>query len=188
LTKPDRGGRDPVLVGKSRRSGYDMASPMVSVYLSLGSNMGDRAAQIARALEELGKHAVRVTRRSSLYETEPVELRDQPWFLNLAVEAETDLRPAELLAAAREIERSLGRERRVPKGPRVIDIDILFYDDVVIRTPELEIPHPRISARRFVLAPLAEIAPNLLHPLRKKTVAELLTETPDRTLVWHFSG
>jgi 2-amino-4-hydroxy-6-hydroxymethyldihydropteridine diphosphokinase len=160
---------------------------MVRVYLSLGSNIGDRAANIARALEELSRRGMRVTRVSSLYETEPLEFREQPWFLNSAVEAETELEPSELLSAVLEVERSLGRERRAPKGPRIIDIDILLYDDAAVDTPELQIPHPRMAARRFVLVPFAEIAPYAVHPVLKKSVTELLAETSDRSEVRRFA-
>lgn len=156
-----------------------MGEAMARAYLSLGTNMGDREANIARAIEELGEQGVRVTRESSLYETEPVEYREQNWFLNCVVEAETNLEPLEVLSAALEIERGMGRERRVPKGPRVIDIDILFYDEAVIDAGELQVPHPRLTERRFVLVPLTEIAPGLIHPVRKKTVTQLLAETKD---------
>ena len=156
---------------------------MERVYLSLGSNMGDRAANIARAIAALGERGIRVTRESSLYETEPVEFREQDWFLNSVFEGETELEPEELMKELLAIERSLGRERRVPKGPRVIDIDVLFYGDRVIHDPGLDIPHPRLSQRRFVLVPFAEIAPGVRHPVSGKTIAELLAETPDRSEV-----
>jgi 2-amino-4-hydroxy-6-hydroxymethyldihydropteridine diphosphokinase len=153
------------------------------VYLALGSNMGARADNMARAVDALRERGVRVTRCSSLYETEPVEVVDQPWFLNGVVEGETELNPQELISVALGIERALGRERRIPKGPRTIDIDILLYGERSICAPNLEIPHPRMAARPFVLIPLAEIAPDLLHPLLKKTVSELLAGVSDRSAV-----
>ncbi|HXZ11616.1 MAG TPA: 2-amino-4-hydroxy-6-hydroxymethyldihydropteridine diphosphokinase [Candidatus Sulfotelmatobacter sp.] len=156
---------------------------MKTVYLSLGSNIGDRAANLARAIEALPARGVRVTRQSSVYETEPVELREQAWFLNCVVEVETDLMPLQLMHALHAIEREMGRVRRVGKGPRLIDIDILLFGTSVVRTAELEIPHPRMAERRFVLVPFAEIAPGVRHPILQKTIAELLAETPDRSEV-----
>lgn len=156
---------------------------MHQVYLSLGSNIGERDANIGRAVEELGNRGLRITRKSSLYETEPVEFADQPWFINSAIEGETDLQPAELLNAVLAVEQVMGRERRVPKGPRLIDIDILLFDDAVIHTSDLDVPHPRMTERLFVLAPMAEIAPDAVHPVLKKTMAQLLAGTPDSSAV-----
>jgi 2-amino-4-hydroxy-6-hydroxymethyldihydropteridine diphosphokinase len=160
---------------------------MNGIYLSLGSNIGARAGNIARALAELPEHGVRVVGRSSLYETEPVEFLTQGWFLNCVVEVETDLAPVELMRALLDIERAMGRERAAPKGPRIIDVDILLYGSRVVREADLEIPHPRMAERRFVLVPFAEIAPGGVHPVLKKTVAELLAETADRSEVRLFS-
>jgi 2-amino-4-hydroxy-6-hydroxymethyldihydropteridine diphosphokinase len=148
-----------------------------TVYLSLGSNMGDRAAMLRQAVESLPGAGVEVVRTSSVYETEPVELRDQNWFLNMAVECRTGLFPLQLLRRLKKIEASLGRKRTVPKGPRTIDIDIIFYGRAVMGTPALEIPHPRFRERRFVLAPLAELAPALRDPVTGRTIADLLAGT-----------
>lgn len=143
-----------------------------TAYLSLGSNVGDREVNLRAAigqLEALG----RVEAVSSFYETEPVEVLDQPWFLNCAVKLLTKLSAGELLAGALAIERSLGRERKRLKGPRNIDIDIVLFDDTVIDSPGLKIPHPGLAGRLFVLEPLAEIAPEAVHPTLNKRVREL---------------
>jgi 2-amino-4-hydroxy-6-hydroxymethyldihydropteridine diphosphokinase len=156
---------------------------MTTAYLSLGSNIGDRAANIARAIAALPAHGVRVIKQSRLYETEPVEMREQDWFLNGVVEIETVMQPQELMAALLGVEQSMGRQRLVPKGPRIIDLDILLFGSVVLKQPQLEIPHPRLAERRFVLVPFAEIAPNVMHPVFGKTIRELLEITPDKSEV-----
>jgi 2-amino-4-hydroxy-6-hydroxymethyldihydropteridine diphosphokinase len=144
-----------------------------TVYLSLGSNLGDREGNLRAALDRLKPERV-----SRIYETEPVDLRAQPNFLNLAAELKTPLMPMQLLAHTQRIERELGRVRTVPKGPRTIDIDILFYGSSVIRSAKLDVPHPRLHERRFVLAPLAELAPDLRHPVTHQTVSEMLNALP----------
>lgn len=159
---------------------------MKTVYLALGSNVGDRRANLAGALERLASDDVRVVRASSIYETAPRDLPDQPWFLNQVVEAETSLFPLQLLSRTQKIERDLGRKRTQartqPKGPRVIDLDILLFGEAVIRTAGLEIPHPRMLERRFVLDPLAELAPELRHPVTRKTVREALAAVMDQSV------
>jgi 2-amino-4-hydroxy-6-hydroxymethyldihydropteridine diphosphokinase len=145
-----------------------------TAWLSLGSNVGDREANLREVVRRLEAEGIHIRRESSLYETEPLDLRDQPWFLNSVVEVETELFPKQLLSCARKIEKALGRKRTVAKGPRTIDIDILLYGSFVIQTAELEIPHPRMSERRFVLEPLAELAPDLRHPVSRRTMRELL--------------
>ncbi len=152
------------------------------LYLSLGSNLGDRRALLARALEEMRAAGIEVRRVSSLYETEPVDYLGQGWFLNCAVEAETEMMPRQLLRRLQRIEQRLGRKRLVRRGPRTVDIDILLYDDRVMRAADLRIPHPRLAERRFALEPLGEIAPEVRHPVSKKTVKEMLADlrTPGR--------
>ena len=147
-------------------------------YLSLGSNIGDRERNLRAAIERLATPGLRVLRVSPIYETEPVDVTDQRWFYNLVLEAETTLFPLQLLARAQKVERVLGRVRTVSKGPRTIDIDILLYGTAVMRGDKLEIPHPRMAERRFVLVPLHDLAPGLRHPVARKTVAELLRAAP----------
>lgn len=136
--------------------------------------MGDREAHLLQALEKLEAAGIHVLRRSSIYETEPQDLAHQPWFLNMVVEVESELFPRLLLARTQAIELTMGRRREVAKGPRPIDIDVLLFGKFVISTRELEVPHPRMSERRFVLEPLAELAPDLCHPATGKTVREML--------------
>jgi 2-amino-4-hydroxy-6-hydroxymethyldihydropteridine diphosphokinase len=143
--------------------------PLKRVFLSLGSNLGDRQANIENALKALEAAKTRIVQKSSVYETEPQDVKTQPWFLNIAVECETRLFPLQLLSATQRRERDLGRERgprAIPKGPRVIDIDILLFGRAVIETPRLTVPHPRMLERRFVLEPLIEIAPALRNPVK----------------------
>jgi len=158
-------------------------------YLSLGANLGDRAGQIAQALALLEESGVRVLRRSALYETEPMDAPPQPWFLNCVLEVETELLPLGLLRVVQRIERQLGRQRHLEAAggsPRTIDIDIIFFGEHIVRHPELTIPHPRLAERRFVLEPLRELAPELRHPITRKTAAEMLAELTDTAQVRRY--
>jgi 2-amino-4-hydroxy-6-hydroxymethyldihydropteridine diphosphokinase len=146
-------------------------------HLSLGSNVGDREKNLRDALGRLASVG-QVVSISSFYETEPVEFTDQAWFLNCAVALATAATPDGLMAGLLTIEREMGRRRTQKKGPRMIDIDILLFGDVVVESPELTIPHPAMHQRRFVLEPLAEIAPQARHPVFKLTVQELLQSLP----------
>ncbi|HVN04579.1 MAG TPA: 2-amino-4-hydroxy-6-hydroxymethyldihydropteridine diphosphokinase [Bryobacteraceae bacterium] len=146
------------------------------IYLGLGSNLGDREEMLRRAVAALDGPGLRVLRVSPVYETEPMDVRNQPWFLNVVAEAETDLFPLQLLHRTTKLEVRLGRRRLAPGGPRSIDIDILLYGNAVVDTPSLEIPHPRLRQRRFVLAPLADLAPELRDPVTRKSIRELLGE------------
>ena len=146
-------------------------------YLSLGSNLGDRDLYLREAIRRL-QSVGRVQAISSVYETQPVELTGQPWFLNCALALETAASPAQLMGQLLAIESAMGRQRIRKKGPRTLDLDILFFADLVVNTPQLTIPHPAIAERRFVLAPLAEIAPSAIHPVLNKTIQELLEALP----------
>jgi 2-amino-4-hydroxy-6-hydroxymethyldihydropteridine diphosphokinase len=153
-----------------------------SIYLSLGSNIGDRARNLQAALQQLPAPDLRILRVSPAYETEPAEFTAQRWFVNLVAEAETELFPLQLLSRIARAERALGRVRTIPKGPRTIDIDILLYGRSVVHSAKLEIPHPRMADRRFVLAPLADLAPDLRHPVTRKTIREMLDAAPKQTV------
>jgi 2-amino-4-hydroxy-6-hydroxymethyldihydropteridine diphosphokinase len=153
------------------------------VYLSLGSNVGDRDENLKAAIAALPAAGVQVRRVSSFYETEPVDYLDQAWFLNCVVQAETELPPLELLRRLRGVEARMGSKKLIAKGPRLIDIDILLHGQETMDTSELQVPHPRMAQRRFVLVPLAEIAPGLRHPSWSGTAQELLAETPDKSEV-----
>jgi 2-amino-4-hydroxy-6-hydroxymethyldihydropteridine diphosphokinase len=156
---------------------------MKRIYLSLGSNRGARVAQIEKALERLSGSGIKVKRVSSYYQTEPVDFRPQSWFVNCVAEVETDLMPRQLLKVCQAVERELGRRPGVTKGPRPVDVDILLYENAVIRSRELVIPHEKMAERRFVLIPLRELAPNLRHPVSSMTLPELLHQTSDLSRV-----
>jgi 2-amino-4-hydroxy-6-hydroxymethyldihydropteridine diphosphokinase len=153
------------------------------VFVGFGANVGDREQNLLVARRGLEARGFRVTVLSSLYHTEPVDAPPQEWFLNAVAGGETALSPEALLRACLDTERELGRTRDVPRGPRTIDLDLLLYEDVVRDGPGLVVPHPRMHERRFVLVPLAEIAPGARHPVLGLTAAEMLRRCPDRAQV-----
>ncbi len=157
-----------------------------AIFLSMGSNLGNRMTHLERALNELSRRGLAISACSSVYETEPVGFRDQPDFLNLACQGQTDLSPFELLDLCKGVESSMGRRPAQVDGPRLIDIDVLFYGRTVLETSTLVIPHNSYVMRRFVLVPLAELAPGLTDPRDGRTILELLAACPDRSWVRKF--
>ena|SRR5664279_812934 len=156
---------------------------MATVYLALGSNVGDREENMRRAITLLDDSGIDIKSLSSLYETEPVDYLDQSWFLNAVLEAETTLEPLALLKVMRGIEQAMGNKKAFAKGPRLIDLDILLYSDQTIKTTELQVPHPRMLDRKFVLIPLVEIAPNFRHPTWSGGAGQMLDKCPDTSEV-----
>jgi 2-amino-4-hydroxy-6-hydroxymethyldihydropteridine diphosphokinase len=161
---------------------------MKRVYLALGSNLGDRRANIESALKRLDESGVRVRQVSSLYRTEPVGYTAQPWFVNCAAEVGTDLMPLQLVRRCQAIQREMGRRPGPRNGPRLIDIDVLLYENAVVRSAEVTIPHPRMAERRFVLVPLNEIAGDAEHSLTRQTVREMLGSAPPAAVVRLVGG
>ncbi|NIM03968.1 2-amino-4-hydroxy-6-hydroxymethyldihydropteridine diphosphokinase [bacterium] len=153
------------------------------IYIGLGSNLGDRLANIRKAIELMRREGIEIIDESSVYETEPVGYKEQGWFLNSVVKGRTELSPQGLWKRLEKIEKLMGREREIKWGPRIIDLDILFYENKILNDKQLRIPHSELHKRKFVLVPLEEIAPQLVHPVLKKTISQLLTDLKDNSQV-----
>ena len=152
-------------------------------YISMGSNLGRKRQNLTAASRMLSEHGIQILRASSIYRTEPVDFRDQPWFFNQVLEVDAPFEPLEFLNRIQAVEKAMKRVPRKDRGPRIIDIDILIAGQTIIKTPSLVIPHPRMDRRNFVLVPLAEIAPHAVHPLTRKKIRTLMRFSPDRAVV-----
>jgi len=161
---------------------------MMNYFLSLGSNVGDRKKNLKVACSLLEKAHIKILRSSSIYETQPVDYASQSWFLNQVLEVSTGQIPDELLCFIKKIEKKMGRKRSLPKGPRKIDIDIILAGGFIQQTPHLEIPHPQMHKRNFVLVPLREMAPGVMHPILKKTIESLAQENEDPSEIRKFQA
>jgi len=163
---------------------------MTGIYLGLGSNLGDRLMNLARCLKTLYlSRKIQLIKISSVYESEPFGFSDQPWFLNMVIEIETNLEPLQLLESIQQIEQQIGRKKNYYWGPRTIDIDILCYHNIIFNHPMLNIPHRQLHLRQFVLLPLKEIAARFVHPVFKKSIDQLLQDCQDKVVVnWFMDG
>jgi 2-amino-4-hydroxy-6-hydroxymethyldihydropteridine diphosphokinase len=155
-------------------------------FISLGSNLGDRRKNLAQAVSLLQKNDIRILKASSVYEASPVGFTSQPWFLNQVIEIETNMQPESFLIMAKKIEKSMGRKRTIQKGPRCIDIDILLVENRVIQTKKVQIPHPELEKRKFVLTPLREISPETIHPVLEEKIEDLWRKCQDTSSVVFF--
>ena len=153
------------------------------IYIALGSNLGDRLANIRKAIELMKGEGIEIIDESSIYETEPVGYKEQGWFLNSVVKGRTELSPGRLCKRLEKIEKSMGRESEIKWGPRIIDLDILFYENKILNGKQLQIPHSELHKRKFVLVPLEQIAPELVHPVLNNTISELLRDLKDNSQV-----
>jgi 2-amino-4-hydroxy-6-hydroxymethyldihydropteridine diphosphokinase len=155
-------------------------------FISLGSNLGDRRKNLVQAVSLLQKNDIRILKASSVYEASPVGFTSQPWFLNQVIEIETNMQPESFLIMAKKIEKSMGRKRTIQKGPRCIDIDILLVENRVIQTKKVQIPHPELEKRKFVLTPLREISPETIHPVLEEKIEDLWRKCQDTSSVVFF--
>lgn len=155
------------------------------IYISLGTNIGNRQQNLETALHEIAAFST-ITKKSSIYETEPVGYKPQPDFLNMVIEIDSELTPSELIIKLCEIEHKMGRVKEIQNGPRIIDLDILLYNDSVINHPDLIVPHPRLVERQFILRPLLEIAPNIIHPILNQDIETLskILPTTSKVTLW----
>ncbi|MFB0564565.1 MAG: 2-amino-4-hydroxy-6-hydroxymethyldihydropteridine diphosphokinase [Candidatus Aminicenantaceae bacterium] len=152
-------------------------------FLSLGTNLGQKKNNLSQALSLLEKKGVRILRSSSIYRTQPIDFHKQPWFYNQVVEVESSFSPLEFLRVIKNIEKTMGRRTTVKKGPRIIDIDILLAEKIIIKARELVIPHPLLEKRNFVLIPLRELSPHAIHPLLGTTIDILANKSEDKSIV-----